>query len=179
SGMEGFGGHGGAPGWPAGRGADRLVGSAGLRLYGQKGVVGSVPPAGGRRAVGAAEPRSGASAGAVCPGLLDGGRTVRRPGAGRRREAGGNRHFQSRDRKSTRLNSSHVKISYAVFCLKKKKDIGASEFLGVQPLTVSVYTTWLTRSHLPGAAQISLAMLLLVVVLRALDPPGRRPPASS
>src|SRR5690606_41875236 len=27
------------------------------------------------------------------------------------------------DRKSTRLNSSHVKISYAVFCLKKKKRI--------------------------------------------------------
>src|SRR5690606_40800263 len=27
----------------------------------------------------------------------------------------------TRDRKSTRLNSSHVKISYAVFCLKKKK----------------------------------------------------------
>src|SRR5690349_22506412 len=26
-----------------------------------------------------------------------------------------------RDRKSTRLNSSHVEISYAVFCLKKKK----------------------------------------------------------
>src|SRR5690606_41653919 len=28
-----------------------------------------------------------------------------------------------RDRKSTRLNSSHVKISYAVFCLKKKKAV--------------------------------------------------------
>src|SRR5699024_12471938 len=27
------------------------------------------------------------------------------------------------DRKSTRLNSSHVSISYAVFCLKKKKEI--------------------------------------------------------
>src|SRR5690606_39461582 len=27
------------------------------------------------------------------------------------------------DRKSTRLNSSHVKISYAVFCLKKKKTV--------------------------------------------------------
>src|SRR5439155_24922893 len=27
------------------------------------------------------------------------------------------------DRKSTRLNSSHVAISYAVFCLKKKKDV--------------------------------------------------------
>src|SRR5690606_32418719 len=29
--------------------------------------------------------------------------------------------FTRADRKSTRLNSSHVKISYAVFCLKKKK----------------------------------------------------------
>src|SRR5207302_5353720 len=30
-------------------------------------------------------------------------------------------HLGAGDRKSTRLNSSHVKISYAVFCLKKKK----------------------------------------------------------
>src|SRR5690606_41465957 len=29
-------------------------------------------------------------------------------------------YFYNLDRKSTRLNSSHVKISYAVFCLKKK-----------------------------------------------------------
>src|SRR2546430_13615920 len=29
----------------------------------------------------------------------------------------------AKDRKSTRLNSSHSQISYAVFCLKKKKDI--------------------------------------------------------
>src|SRR5690606_39788113 len=29
---------------------------------------------------------------------------------------------RERDRKSTRLNSSHVKISYAVFCLKKKRN---------------------------------------------------------
>src|SRR5699024_12748424 len=29
--------------------------------------------------------------------------------------------FPAKDRKSTRLNSSHVSISYAVFCLKKKK----------------------------------------------------------
>src|SRR3989442_15923976 len=29
--------------------------------------------------------------------------------------------FEMLDRKSTRLNSSHVRISYAVFCLKKKK----------------------------------------------------------
>src|SRR5690606_41390627 len=31
------------------------------------------------------------------------------------------RIIRTEDRKSTRLNSSHVKISYAVFCLKKKK----------------------------------------------------------
>src|SRR3712207_7997112 len=30
-------------------------------------------------------------------------------------------HLVTRDRKSTRLNSSHANISYAVFCLKKKK----------------------------------------------------------
>src|SRR5207302_3998035 len=32
-------------------------------------------------------------------------------------------HADGRDRKSTRLNSSHVKISYAVFCLKKKMSL--------------------------------------------------------
>src|SRR5256885_13214826 len=36
---------------------------------------------------------------------------------------GGDRHpAQREDRKSTRLNSSHLVISYAVFCLKKKKN---------------------------------------------------------
>src|SRR5574340_1498256 len=38
-----------------------------------------------------------------------------RPRSGRGRQPG--------DRKSTRLNSSHQKISYAVFCLKKKKEV--------------------------------------------------------
>src|SRR2546430_1774142 len=33
----------------------------------------------------------------------------------------GSNHGCSKDRKSTRLNSSHSQISYAVFCLKKKK----------------------------------------------------------
>src|SRR5439155_7084629 len=41
----------------------------------------------------------------------------------RRHVGGGDRggRRRDRDRKSTRLNSSHVAISYAVFCLKKKK----------------------------------------------------------
>src|SRR5688500_19484881 len=46
----------------------------------------------------------------------------RKPGAPRAREAKrGVRGSRARDRKSTRLNSSHLVISYAVFCLKKKK----------------------------------------------------------
>src|SRR5438105_10119820 len=35
-----------------------------------------------------------------------------------------------KDRKSTRLNSSHEWISYAVFCLKKKKQRGPTEVVG-------------------------------------------------
>src|SRR5690606_41178329 len=42
-------------------------------------------------------------------------------GSRRMRRRPGGEH--GRDRKSTRLNSSHVKISYAVFCLKKKRAI--------------------------------------------------------
>src|SRR5690242_20977395 len=49
----------------------------------------------------------------------------RRPRCGSRKAWAQNasKHKASRrDRKSTRLNSSHMSISYAVFCLKKKKD---------------------------------------------------------
>src|SRR2546430_10253453 len=46
--------------------------------------------------------------------------SVRDSGVGFR-PADGARLFERLDRKSTRLNSSHSQISYAVFCLKKKK----------------------------------------------------------
>src|SRR5690606_41823377 len=48
---------------------------------------------------------------------------VRRLCAYRQDRARGADSGKGSDRKSTRLNSSHVKISYAVFCLKKKKHI--------------------------------------------------------
>src|SRR3712207_6960832 len=47
------------------------------------------------------------------------GAAARDDGGGDRPRRGGQRAGQ--DRKSTRLNSSHANISYAVFCLKKKK----------------------------------------------------------
>src|SRR3712207_7731744 len=37
--------------------------------------------------------------------------------------------LDARDRKSTRLNSSHANISYAVFCLKKKKNSHSNELI--------------------------------------------------
>src|SRR2546426_2564793 len=68
------------------------------------------------------------------PGL--GGRTASRRSAADRASRGlaepagklgllridGRQSFHREDRKSTRLNSSHLVISYAVFCLKKKKN---------------------------------------------------------
>ena len=44
-------------------------------------------------------------------------------------------------------------------------DLGAVQYLGVQTLSVSIYTTWLQRSSLGGAAQIALVALLFVLVL--------------
>src|SRR5690606_39698851 len=68
----------------------------------------------------------GGRPGHVAPDRMPrGGNADSRPGgashrAGERRIR--HRRPHARDRKSTRLNSSHVKISYAVFCLKKKKE---------------------------------------------------------
>lgn len=53
-------------------------------------------------------------------------------------------------------------------------DIGASEFLGVRTMTVSIYSTWVTRSDLAGAAQLAMAMLAVVVGLVALERWARR-----
>src|SRR5215208_7383011 len=54
-------------------------------------------------------------------------RSVSGPESGRTRLAGHPVVVHDPDRKSTRLNSSHVAISYAVFCLKKKKKPRAPE----------------------------------------------------
>src|SRR2546430_11291885 len=51
---------------------------------------------------------------------------------------------RSPDRKSTRLNSSHSQISYAVFCLKKKTNL-----LPDQLILQSYYVLYSTPHHLP------------------------------
>jgi iron(III) transport system permease protein len=67
-----------------------------------------------------------------------------------------------------------IAAGLALALLETLNDIGASEYLGVQTLTVSIFTTWLNRSSLPGAAQIACVMLLAVAGLIALERYGRR-----
>src|SRR2546430_10185321 len=59
---------------------------------------------------------------------------------------------QNPDRKSTRLNSSHSQISYAVFCLKKKK-----RYVFITPVSLAdtrcaliLYSQSLLRSYVPS-----------------------------
>jgi iron(III) transport system permease protein len=65
-------------------------------------------------------------------------------------------------------------VGVSLALLETLNDIGASEYLGVQTLTLSIFTTWLNRGSLAGAAQIACFMLLLVAALIALERYGRR-----
>src|SRR5260221_2381615 len=71
-----------------------------------------------------------------------------------------------RDRKSTRLNSSHTVISYAVFCLKKKRDtimrnlIGSSRNIG----KISKIAFLQHRSNYMGIQGTILSMSPLMMV---------------
>lgn len=67
-----------------------------------------------------------------------------------------------------------VAVGVSLALMETLNDVGAAEFLGVRTLTVSIYTTWVTRSDLPGAAQIALALLFLVVLLVSLERWARR-----
>jgi iron(III) transport system permease protein len=62
-----------------------------------------------------------------------------------------------------------IAIGTSFALIETLNDIGASEFLGVRTLTVSVYSTWINKSDLAGAAQISLFMLLIVFCLVTLE----------
>lgn len=53
-------------------------------------------------------------------------------------------------------------------------DIGASEYLGVRTLTFSVFSTWLNRGSLEGAAQIAMVMLALVLLLLGIEQRARQ-----
>src|SRR5207253_8669473 len=101
---------------------DRRRRRVGARSAQEPPQIGGVPGRIVRVGGGVPEFRAAAGHGMLDPGCADAGDE-------RRRASGSADRFASRasdpearpDRKSTRLNSSHVAISYAVFCLKKKK----------------------------------------------------------
>src|SRR6266511_5351176 len=97
------------------------------------------------------------------------------------------------DRKSTRLNSSHVKISYAVFCLKKKKpstspstsggrrcwafpyDLQKVEHMANQPYeTSAMYQLKVGRTH-PDPEVVAEAVERLAAAKRPIVLGGREP----
>ena len=67
-----------------------------------------------------------------------------------------------------------VAVGASLALMETINDIGASEFLGVRTLTISIYSTWANRADLAGAAQIALAMLAIVAALLWLERAGRR-----
>src|ERR1017187_1988760 len=101
------------------------------------------------------------------------------------------------DRKSTRLNSSHRCISYAVFCLKKKKPPHSSDFSSLfaattLPLPSMHHAAWHYRAsyHQPCLTDTSLAPTLSPCLLsigqslssghrRSFSPQRLLPPPSS
>ncbi|MCP8941122.1 iron ABC transporter permease [Alsobacter sp. SYSU M60028] len=60
-------------------------------------------------------------------------------------------------------------LGLSLALLETLNDIGASEYLGVRTLTVSIYTTWVNRNSLEGAAQIACVMLAVVAVILWLE----------
>src|SRR2546426_8996723 len=52
-----------------------------------------------------------------------------------------------RDRKSTRLNSSHLVISYAVFCLKKKKNTNTYKFMCSRLTITKSFFVYIVRKY--------------------------------
>jgi iron(III) transport system permease protein len=57
----------------------------------------------------------------------------------------------------------------ALVLMETLNDLGAVQHLGVQTLTASIYSTWLQRSNLGGAAQLATVMLTLIAVLFAAE----------
>jgi iron(III) transport system permease protein len=71
------------------------------------------------------------------------------------------------------LSRPALAVGIALALVETLNDLGASEYLGVQTLTIAVFTTWLNRGSLAGAAQIAIVMLVIVIILITLERRGR------
>ncbi len=67
-----------------------------------------------------------------------------------------------------------IAIGTSLALMEALNDVGASEFLGVQTMSVAVYSTWINHSNLAGAAQIALMLLSVIVLVVAIERWARR-----
>jgi len=58
-----------------------------------------------------------------------------------------------------------IAAGVALVVMECLNDLGAVQYLGVETMSASIYATWLQRSNLGGAAQLSAVMLVLVIAL--------------
>jgi iron(III) transport system permease protein len=67
------------------------------------------------------------------------------------------------------LSRPALAAGVALVLMETMSDLGAVQHLGVETLSASIYTTWLQRSNLGGAAQLATVALGLVLLLLALE----------
>ncbi|WP_086470880.1 ABC transporter permease [Devosia lucknowensis] len=67
-----------------------------------------------------------------------------------------------------------IAVGVSLALMEVLNDVGASQFLGVRTLTATVYTTWIVRTDLAGAAQIAIGMLAIVLAVLVLERWARR-----
>jgi iron(III) transport system permease protein len=86
----------------------------------------------------------------------------------------GAKRWQEFFRVSLPMARPALAVGLALVLLETLNDIGASEYLGVRTMTVSIFTTWLNQGSLAGAAQMSCLMLFVVAALVLMERKGRR-----
>jgi len=66
-----------------------------------------------------------------------------------------------------------IAAGVALVIMECLNDLGAVQYLGVETLTASIYATWLQRSNLGGAAQLSAVILVFIAVLFGIERKAR------
>lgn len=67
-----------------------------------------------------------------------------------------------------------IAVGASLALMETINDVGATEFLGVKTLTLSIYSTWVNQSNLSGAAQIAMFTLVIITFLVIIERLGRR-----
>lgn len=67
-----------------------------------------------------------------------------------------------------------IAVGTSLVLMETINDIGATEFLGIRTLTLSIYSTWINQSDLASAAQIAIFMLMIITFLVIVERLGRR-----